>query len=206
MYVYYQDNYGTSLKELAVNRSTPNSFTVSVLFFSPVDYSITYQWTVTQSVMIGGTAYNYGSFQTTNPTRSQQSFVLPRNALDYGTYQVEIAVQILVPLLSKNLTVKRSVNLSIVPAGITVMSLPNNINSLNVGKAQGLTLSPAKYSIDSDQLINITSLSFKFYCHAVDQTLNGQNYLLITGSVNYDLGTNLTTNTCFNDSGKRVII
>lgn len=195
--MYQKDNYLNGLDQVVVVKSSLTNFTVSVLFFSSVDYTIAYQWSITK--FSGGTT---SSFQTENPTRVKSTLVLPRNALDYGVYQVLISVKISMPSPSKDLTVSKSFNLTIIPTGITVMALPNNLKSLLVGKAQDLTLSPAQYSIDSDQLINMSSLSFKFYCHLVNQTLTGQNYLLFNATTNFDLATSLDTNSCFNNSGK----
>ena len=55
-----------------------------------------------------------------------------------------------------------------VPTGINVLVFKYGMQELSFGYEQEIEISPALYSIDYDQLVDINSLSFTFSCRIID--------------------------------------
>lgn len=184
-----------------MNRSTSLQFTASSLFVSQYDSTISYQWTI---FLLDSTTYSQISqvtFTTVNPTLSQLALTIPGNTFDYGLYKAVFTTTITISSLSSQLNASDVTYFKVVPTGITVNALANSVTSLTVGSLQGLTLNPVLYSVDTDGLVSMSSLTFKFYCHLVTSSQVGVNFLL-SGSSNQDLKTNLSTNDCFLSTSK----
>lgn len=137
---------------------------------------------------------------TLNPTLTQLAFTLPSNTLDYGLFKVVFTSTITLSD-STQLTGQDVTYVKVIPTGINVYALANSVTSLTVGSLQGLTLDPVQYSVDTDGVVAMSSLTFKFYCHLVNSSQVGVNFLL-SGASNQDLKTSLTTNDCFTSTSK----
>lgn len=184
---------------LQLNRSTTYTFSCSSLFASPFPYSTSLQWTVYNLDPTTYSILSQISFSTYNPTQTEQDFILPGNTLSFGLFKAVVTVNVSVDSMSTQLSAQDTTYFKVVPTGISVIALANSVTSLTVGSLQGLTLSPASYSIDKDSFVSISSLSFKFYCRLVNSTQTGVNYLLSDPTAT-DLNTGLGLNTCFNST------
>lgn len=185
---------------VVLNRSATFTLNGSYLFASIYNYSMILDWSVYQ---IDNTTYSVLSkisFSTANPTQSQLSFTLPGNSLPYGLFKIVFTVNISIVQNGVQFSVQDTTYLQTVPTGITVKVLPNSATNMTVGSLQSFTLDPVSYSVDSDDLLSMSSLSFKFYCRLVNSSQQGVNYL--GGGNDTDLNTGISTNNCFNTTSK----
>lgn len=193
------DKYPFPQSPLNQTRSITTTFTATYLFICPYPYSATLQWKVYK---LDTTTFAVVSEVTlVNPTMSTLAFTLPGNTLDYGVYKVEIALNISVDSITMKFSAQDATYLQISPSGIIVSVMANSLSNITIGSSQALVLSPVLYSSDLDNLVTMSSLSFKFYCHQVNDSFSGVNFLLTTTG-NVDMATGVTTNDCFASSSK----
>lgn len=140
-----------------------------------------------------------------NPTRNSIDFKTMENSLPYGLFKVVLTGTVINPLNLKETYSQAETYIQVTNSDILVFGIDNGVNQVTIGKIQSFTLNPATYSIDLDQFIQPSSLSFKFYCLLVDLNQPDYNYLL--NSVMNDLKTiktqslSLPAQSCFDSTG-----
>lgn len=176
--------YPTSPLELAL--SDTHTFVGSNQFDVFYDYSIT--------------SYNWSIFridETTYSVLTEESFA----ELTYGLFKVVLTVSVSLTGENIQLSVQDASYLKIKPTGILVNALPNSATTLTVGFLQSFTLDPVTYSTDSDNLLQMSSLDFKFYCRLISSSDELSVYVIDEQS-HIDFQTGISGNTCFNSTGK----
>lgn len=159
---------------------------------------LTYEWSLYQ--VDSATFETQSEVELENPTVSTSAFTLPGNTLSYGLYLITLTANGSIPSINLQVSATDQTYIKIMPTGIMVMALPNANSESTIGFAQSLSLSPRLYSVDSDNLVNVSSLTFYFYCRSVPNNSTKVNYLLSDSSA-LDLKTSVSTNTCFNSTG-----
>jgi hypothetical protein len=140
-----------------------------------------------------------------NPTSTTLNLILPSNSLAFGMHKITFYAKLTLTNISLNFYREISTFQNIIRSGIDIKSIPNGQKSVSIGINQSIKLSPALYSVDSDQLIDIKSLRFKFYCKLVNKTLGLINYVQNNNTSYPDLEMAKTANylpddSCFNDT------
>lgn len=81
---------------------------------------------------------------------------LPPRSLNYGIYQIKIAVnmQIYPHLLSIAVTY-----INIIPSQITVNLVQSGSSMINIGGNETLVLDPGSFSVDPDEIVFLTNVS-----------------------------------------------
>lgn len=173
---------------LQIPRSTTTTFRAMITLNDTTQFNqVTYSWSVrknmsTISISMAG-----------NPTTTTSQFTLPSNTLEYGVYVITVMASLPGCCSSQNFTY-----LSVVPTGIVVLSMPYFYSILQLGVNQSVALSPSVYSFDPDNMVDVSLLSYKFYCQQVDISLSGINYLINNMTNLTDLATGLTgSDQCF---------
>ena len=165
-------------------RSKPVSFPVNLTLDCFEPYTYTKKWTVnlidsaTHQVLKGVDLFN-------NISTVLSELYIPENTLTYGLYEViyEVNVTMTVdPYI--NFTNFRYNYFKIVPSGIAINGIENGVTSLFIGSNQEFHLTPTNYSYDLDELADLSSLNYKYYCRTIDLTS-----ILIDNSTMTDLGT-----------------
>lgn len=134
-----------------------------------------------------------------NPTVLTKNLMIPGNFLDYGLYEIVFGANTTLVTSTVSVPAETSTYLNVIPTGITVMAMANGATSATIGTSQMFILDPVSYSVDSDGVASMSSLTFKFYCHRVLNTSTLVNYVQLNSS-NIDLATSVNTNDCFNSS------
>lgn len=156
---------------------------------------------------------------TNNPTINYAELVLQPNTLDYGIYQIIYKVT----MLNTGPTLYESqidTFIKIVPSGLILSSLSQSqpmyggTIEITRGLAQTIAFDPFLFSYDIDAVAVITSLTFKYYCQVIDNTIQsgyvtmpGSNFKidLLTFKANNSLNALMNIDqTCFNTSGKGI--
>ena len=145
---------------------------------------------------------------SSNPTASNNEFVIQQNILDYGIYKITFRVAMTGSNINNLFVSELSTFIKIIPTGINVLSLKQN-KQISFGTNQSLTFDPVSSSTDYDSIANISSLKFYFYCSVVDNGVS-KGYPTLSVNKNIDLETlkSVTSypmsnnNTCFISRGK----
>ena len=111
---------------------------------------------------------------TANPTAQLPELVLQSNTLAYGLYQFKFQVDL--TLSTSQVAMSNSIEtfIQIVPSGLNVIAIQNGIQSQLIGYNQAFSLSPANFTVDLDNLILPSSLSFQFYCQTIQLNDNSK--------------------------------
>lgn len=99
-----------------------------------------------------------------NPTITSTQLTILAASLAYGLYEIRAAVDLKINSQDQTTSENQSIYIQIVRTGPTINALPNGATSVTIGLNQAYTLAPAVYSYDLDKIVDISSLSFKFYC------------------------------------------
>ena len=97
-----------------------------------------------------------------NPTSSLNELVVHPNTLSYGLYKFNFTIRIQTVNFTKFNSIQTYIE--IIPTGLVIFALPNGISQVLIGSSQSVSLMPSLYSYDIDQIINVSSLIFRFYC------------------------------------------
>ena len=120
-----------------------------------------------------------------NPSTSSSELYIPENTLFYGLYEVLYEVNVTMTAFPYiNFTNSAKSYFKIVPTGLAINGIENGVTSLFIGSNQEFYLTPANYSYDLDELADLSSLNYKYYCRTIDLTSN-----LIDNSTMTDLST-----------------
>jgi hypothetical protein len=139
-----------------------------------------------------------------NPTAATTQLNLPANYLDIGVYQIIFMATVTTGASSQVFYGNASTYIEIITSGLEVFALQNGLDTITIGINQSLSLTPRKYSYDLDELINMDSLSFVFYCQVVNSSAGFVNdldptiYDLLTLKMNSSLDEGGAS--CFNSS------
>lgn len=110
---------------------------------------------------------------TSNPSVSTASLVFPSNSLGYGIYAITYTASLTVTSTQTVQTSSLTVYVSVVPTGYIVKGLANGVQSTSIGTSQTISLEPAVYSYDLDNVASPSSLTYTFYCRPVDSGVFG---------------------------------
>ncbi|CAF0985088.1 unnamed protein product [Brachionus calyciflorus] len=100
-----------------------------------------------------------------NHKSNDSSFDLSNNNWDYGFYKFVLSLD---TNLSRFENVTDFTYLKKVPSRLVVRGLANGIESISIARDEILKIDPLNNSFDSDRILNITLLNFKFYCFYVN--------------------------------------
>ena len=122
-------------------------------------------------------------------------------SLPYGNYSAQINATFMVTTTEfgsaqYNFTASNFTYFKIKPTGFNFFMFEYETNAMSIGYAQSLRIDPNLYSYDIDGLVNMSAMTYKFYCsRVVDQsTLVSTSYDLFTISQN---GALLPQTNCF---------
>jgi hypothetical protein len=143
-----------------------------------------------------------------NPTSASSELVFIENTLEYGLFQVTFIVDV---SFNENDHVNNSIDtlVEIVPTGFIVATLPDGMDQVKIGSSQNLTLDPISFSYDLDEVVNSSSLTYKFFCRVVQiissfvDEIEQKNFT--TDLMIYKKDSTLSMNQsidCFDSSGK----
>ena len=183
-------------------RSKLFSLNTATYFSCNSSYVMTYQWTLTFINSSSSIKIDLSS----NPTWQSTSLVIQAYTLAYGLYAFNFQTNVTITSGNVFLTNNITTYVQIVPTGLAVFGLQNGVSGILIGTQQSFSLNPALYSLDLDNLIQPSSLQFKFYCFPII-TGSGivvnttQNIDLMTYKNNSQLQMNWNT-TCFSSIGK----
>lgn len=196
----------STTSNLSITARRGDMLTLSGVLFTPSIYysSVSYAYQVslynTSSVpgLDTSTAVNNSNF-TSN--------VLYLSNFTYGWYK--IAVQANTVIMNSYIQLNQSymsyIDLNVIPSGINVSALSGFAQQAKVARYNNFTLTPTVYSLDYDNYINVSAISYLFYCQQVlnsTSTLINQTNLvdLYTAKLpNVTLST--VNNSCFNTTG-----
>ena len=139
-----------------------------------------------------------------NPSIVSSGLYIPENTLYYGLYEVIYQINVIMtayPYL--NTTISGYSYFKIVPTGLTINGIENGVTSLFIGSNQEFYLTPANYSYDLDELADLSSLNYKYYCRTIDLTSNLIDNSTMTDLSTYKSNTGLAMNAnknCFASS------
>ena len=142
-----------------------------------------------------------------NPTINYAELVIQPKTLLYGLYRFVYTVII------NNLTYKVDTFVQIVPSGLVLstLSLSKGIygGSIKItrGQNQSILFNPFLNSYDTDSLLVITTLNFKYSCQIIDSNVEsghpkipGTNTLIYMDDFNYNTSLQ-SLQKCFNTTG-----
>jgi len=195
------DSIYTQQNPQVILRSKLISLNTACYFMCNLSYTITYRWKLTY---INSTS-NKDIDLSSNPTWQSTILVIQANTLVYGLYSFNFQTNVSISSNNVLLTNNITTYVQIVSTGLAVYGLQNGINGLSIGTQQTLNLNPALYSFDMDNLIQPSSLQFKFFCYTITAGSNiavntSQSIDLLTYKNNSQLQINRNT-TCFSSSG-----
>ena len=173
-----------------IYRSSLFSLSTSTYFACNSSYSRKYSWKLTLLDTLNAIDLK------TNPSSSSSELVIQGNTLAYGLYEFKIQVDITMSdgsILSNS----AATYIQIIPTGLAVFALQNGISNILVGSQQVFILDPATYSIDFDNLVLPSSLTYKFYCTTINL-----NTTLTTNKINIDLLTFQQNSSLLMDSNR----
>ena len=152
-----------------IYRSKLFSLSTATLFACNVSYSTAYTWTL--NILAGSTTRLVDL--SANPTAQSSEIVMQANTLAYGLYQFRFRVDV---TLSTSLVLSNTIEtyIQIVPTGLNVFAIQNGIQSQLIGYNQEFILNPVEYTVDLDNLISPSSLTFQFYCRTTQLNANTQ--------------------------------
>ena len=127
------------------------------------NYTYTYTWSLTKT----DTAELIDL--TLNPTSTKSELVMPAYTLAYGFYEFRFQVDLLSPEYG-TLSNAALTYIQIVPTGVAVFGIENGVSAQMIGAQQAFALNPAAYSVDMDFIISASTLTYVFYCNAINLT------------------------------------
>jgi hypothetical protein len=147
-------------------------------------------------------------FQTENPSVYKSELVIQPNTLSYGLFKFVFSVKMLHSTIDlSNFKSEIETFVQIVSSGIVVSVFSGGANKIQIGINQSLALDPVKNSYDMDSLIQMNSLSFRYYCKVLNnqvskdypmRNMNEKLDLLTIQNGEYNVSSDLT---CYNNKG-----
>ena len=110
-------------------------------------------------------------FASGNPSSDCSEISFNGNTLAYETYIFIFTAtytyqDIILGPTSRNSSISTFVQ--VIPSGIAVFGFPNGVQQLMFGYTQTIEIDPGSNSIDFDNLADLKSLNYTFYCRRVD--------------------------------------
>jgi hypothetical protein len=136
-----------------------------------------------------------------NPTINTAELVFTGNNLLYGVYRLMYEVTVLFNQGVDKVNNTVDSYIEIIPSGFVVISLPGGLNRISIGTNQVLSLNPANYSYDLDDILSPSSMNFSFYCRVDNNGSIFHNFstdLFAFKSQNLPMNSNQH---CFNSTG-----
>ena len=152
-----------------VHRSELLSLSPVILFSCYLAYTPKYTWSLDKIDLYSTQNIDL----TANPTAQLPELVIQSNTLDYGLYQFKFQVDLTLSMSQVAMSNSIKTFIQIVPSGLNVIAIQNGIQSQLIGYNQAFSLSPTNFTVDLDNLILPSSLSFQFYCQTIQ--LNGNS-------------------------------
>ena len=197
------DKIYSIISPLQVKRSKQISLSSRVNMNCFDSYKFTQEWTVyqldlsTQQII---TQINI----LTNPTAKLYELAIPANTLDYGLYKAVFTVNTTAIDFFK-FSSSNATYFYVRPSGFYVFGIENGITSVLIGSDQRFYLNASNYSMDFDDVIDPSTLNYRYYCKTIDasnQSYGMQMIDLNSYKINSSLVMNRNT-TCFSSSGKK---
>jgi hypothetical protein len=157
-------------------------------------FSLLRNWTVVDSET------NQTLDISNNPTKNTAELVFNENTLFYGFYKLLYEVTVLFNQGADKVNNTVDSYIRVVPSGFKVIALPGGINRISIGANQVLTLNPANYSYDLDDLLSPSSMNFTFFCRVSNNGSTIKNFStdLFTLKSQSSL---INSQECFNSTG-----
>lgn len=206
-----KSSYDTSCQYVAGSNLTTSSLTLrrldllnltSISFSPSISYSsIAYSYQMLElNSTTGSPAILTGNLTSTNAS-------IYFSACGFGWYQLVITVNMNVntPFGFLYASLPSYMNVLVDVTGVNVLTLPNNSTNASIARYQSYALYPANFSYDLDGLLNMSSLSFSFYCQQINQSLGFYDFFTLGGIS--DLRTaksnnsSLNSSSCFSSTG-----
>ena len=173
-------------------------------------YSITFKWKMFKLNLNGSeTEISIES----NPSVDTLLLIIKENSLFFGIYRFELEANMTVDTgyiqNIKNLfTNSTKAYVQIMPTGMEIYTLENNLNFLKIGYNQSFEIEPSKFSLDYDQIAKFNELEFEFFCFIRNKNENFELLNLKNFTLNkslFDFYQNSTPlNECFTDTSKKI--
>jgi hypothetical protein len=139
-----------------------------------------------------------------NPSIVSTELYIQENTLSYGLYEVIHEVNVTKTVYPYVTATNSAYSyFKIVPTGLVINGIENGITSVVIGSNQEFYLTPTNYSYDLDELADLSSLNYKYYCRTIDLTSNLIDNSTMTDLSTYKSNTSLTMNAnknCFASS------
>ena len=183
-------------------RSKLLNFATKTYFSCNETYIQTYKWFINRIDLSPILSMDISS----NPSSYSSELVIQSNTLDYGMYEIQFQVDITMEDVIFNSTMAKTY-VQIIPSGLVVYPFKNGVSNIKIGSQQSLILNPILNSFDFDNLVDISSLKFKFYCKTIHLNSsvmeNNNNLNLLMYKMNNTL--QMTSNqTCFASNSKSI--
>lgn len=171
-------------------------FFISTTIYSTIAYSVTSSWELFK--VNDNNATNLTQINiSTNPTAITYRLNVTTEILSYGIHKAVYKAKLTTS--NGDINLNDETYFMVVPTGLMVFGFENALQSVFYGKLQAFSLEPVKYSVDLDNMVKMSDLSFKFYCKSTfigdtsDFSTTGLNDLSTAKSTLNNLG-----QTCFN--------
>ncbi|RNA44723.1 Location of vulva defective 1 [Brachionus plicatilis] len=168
-------------------------------------YSLTYKWTVLQ---LDSNGNETEIIIMDNPSLNSLFLAILHDTLFYGIHKIKLEANLTVDTgYIKNINNvffnSTEAYVRIIPTGIEIFTLENNLDYMKVGFNQSFEVEPARFSYDYDQIAKFDELSYEFFCFIKNRSenftsLNLKNFTLSHNL--FDFSKNLTLlPECFTD-------
>ncbi len=163
-------NIGTLNSPYQVNRS--DQFSVVAQTFYPCTANLTSDvrsWSVYSTTDLTKSK----DLASGNPTKSSNEMSFSGNVLSYGTYMfIYTATYTYQDIVLGSTSHSASITgyVQVIPSGIAVFGFPSGVQQMLFGCTQPIAINPGSNSIDFDNLANLASLNFNFYCRRVNES------------------------------------
>ena len=103
-----------------------------------------------------------------NPTSQSSELVIKENTLGYGLYMFQFQVVVSFNGMSQISSNVAVTYMQVIPTGLAVFSIANGVSYVLIGTNQLFSLQPSVYSVDLDNIVVPSQLTFAYYCKTVN--------------------------------------
>ncbi len=108
---------------------------------------------------------------SSNPSSTNAELVIKQNTLEYGLYKISVKVSMIGAYINNLFQSESITYIKVIATGINVLALKQN-KRVAIGINQTLILDPVSSSFDYDNLVDVSTLSFQFFCSVVDNGIS----------------------------------
>jgi hypothetical protein len=195
---------------LLQKRSQKLSVVASAIISCSLSVNNTKTWTLYSIDSSNGNVLSQVSLAK-NKYAFNSELVISENTLDYGLYKFVYTMSMYSAKVDlSQFLAQIETYIQIVPTGLTVLGLYGGSNQVEIGLNQTFEINPMQYSFDNDNVANVRTLNFKFYCNVIDGGIpiglpylskNVMADLYSLTQIQYSMSYN---STCFNDTSKKM--